>query len=89
MLSDLDLPEKDDSQATVNVAPELIAGVSEHVPVAKVPSSPKAGSAKPAITLEEAKKRISPNVLAALSDKFNGSLTGIRPTDKKDIFFSE
>lgn len=85
----MDLPEKDDLQSTVTVATELTTGVLEHVPVPNVPSSPKADSDKPAITLEEAKKRISSDVLAALSDKFNGSLTGVRPADKKDIFFSE
>ena len=43
--------------------------------------------AEATLTLEEATARLSPKVLQALEDKFNGSLIQVRATDEKDQLF--
>lgn len=44
-------------------------------------------SGKPLLTIEEAKAKIKPEILEALSKKFKGSLTQTRHLDERDQIF--
>lgn len=51
------------------------------------PSLQPSAKAEPSLTLQDAAKCLSPKVLQALEDQFNGSLTEVRAPDDKDQFF--
>ena len=43
--------------------------------------------AKPLISVEDARAKLSPNILKVLSEKFKGSLTEVRHKDERDQIF--
>ena len=43
--------------------------------------------AKPLISVEDARAKLSPNILEVLSGKFKGSLTEVRHKDEQDQIF--
>jgi hypothetical protein len=86
-LLNVELPEVDPERAAMDAAADLLAqeATGASSPKKSVPKVIPSG--KPLITLEEATRRLGPTVLAALSDKFNGSLTDIRFPDENDLLF--
>lgn len=83
----MELPEVDPERAASDAAADLRAqeaagGFSAEKPVPAV-----IHSGEPLITAEEATKRLGPKVMAALADKFNGSLTDVRYPDENDMLF--
>lgn len=69
----------------------MVEAGSEPIPaVATTEASPEftaATGTQPTLTLQEATDRLSPEILQALEDKFNGSLVELRAPDEKDQFF--
>lgn len=80
-LLDVDLPEVGEAPATDDAVAALVVEESQ----AAAPDFVQPDV--PLMTMEEAKQRLGPKVLAALSDKFKGSLTDIRHSDENDILF--
>ena len=83
----LDLPENGESNAPKDAVADSVAEEPKNNFATEASLPEKIDSANSLITLEEAKERISPDVLAALSDKFNGRLTSVRNVDPKDVLF--
>jgi hypothetical protein len=87
-LLDVDLPEVDPERAAQDAAADLMAEESAGGFSTDKKVEPKVvHSGEPLITAEEATQRLGPKVMAALADKFNGSLTDIRYPDENDMLF--
>ena len=83
----MDLPEEVESNTSKDTVANLAAEEPKNDFATEVSLPKKIDSANPLITLEEAKERIGMEALTALSEKFNGRLTGIRNVDSKDVLF--
>ncbi len=86
-LLDVELPEVDPEHAAIDAAADLQAqesagsfSTAKAVPVV-------IHSGESLITEEVATARIGAKIMAALADKFNGSLTEIRYPDEDDLLF--
>jgi hypothetical protein len=84
--------EDEGEQAAADAAADLLADELR----AETPAEPSApataasvarAAGPPLISSELASQRIGPKILAALREKFNGSLTDIRYPDENDMLF--
>ena len=83
----VELPEVDPERAAQDAAADQQAQeAAARFPAEK--AAPKViHSGEPLITVEEATRRLGPQVMAALAAKFNGNLTDVRYPDESDMLF--
>ena len=87
-LLDVDLPKVDPERAAQDAAADLRAEeAAGEFSTDKKAAPAVIHSGEPLITVIEATERLGPKVMAALADKFNGSLTDIRYPDEDDMLF--
>ena len=85
---DVELPEVDEERVAMDAAADLRAEEAAGIFSKDKKAAPKVvHSGEPLITAEEATQRLGSKVMAALADKFNGSLTDIRYPDESDMLF--
>ncbi|MFQ3224205.1 MAG: hypothetical protein ACI8Z5_000448 [Lentimonas sp.] len=86
-LLDVELPGIDEERAAQDATADLLAQEAAGGFSAKTEKTGVVHSGKPLISTEAAIRQLGPKVLAALSDKFNGSLTDVRYPDENDMLF--
>lgn len=87
-LLNVELPEVDPELAAQYAAADLRAEeAAGEFAKDKKAASAVIHSGEPLITVIDATERLGPKVMAALADKFNGSLTDIRYSDEDDMLF--
>jgi len=87
VLLDVELPEVDPERAAMDAAADLRAEEAAGIFSKEKAAPAVVHSGEPLMTIEAATQRLGANVLAALADKFNGSLTDIRYPDENDMLF--
>jgi hypothetical protein len=87
-LLDVELPEIDPERAAQDAAADLRAEeAAGEFSKDKKAAPAVVHSGEPLMSAEEATQRLGPKVMAALSEKFNGSLMDVRYPDENDMLF--